>query len=113
MWLQRLNGIEKWTLAKRAEELLTMFEEKMLGRIHSPERENCGWRIRHNYELSKLCKDLVVVKLPRTECLTEYCKVNPGHPPKQKKTVNTMAGYCGNECTEDAEREEVACSCKR
>lgn len=54
-------GCETWTLTKKTEDILAMFERKVLRRIYGPVREDTGWRIRYNHELIRLYSDTNIV----------------------------------------------------
>jgi len=55
-------GSEIWTLTKSDENLLRIFERKILRKIYGPVREGDTWRIRYNEELNRLIKGKDVVK---------------------------------------------------
>jgi len=46
-------GSEKWTLTKSDENLLRIFERKILRKIYGPIQEGDIWRIRNNEELNR------------------------------------------------------------
>jgi len=48
-----MYGSETWTLTKADENLLRIFERKILGRIYGPIQEGDTWRIRNYEELNK------------------------------------------------------------
>ena len=47
------NGSETWTLTKSDENLLRIFERKILRKIYGPIQEGDIWRIRNNEELNR------------------------------------------------------------
>jgi hypothetical protein len=51
-----LCGCETWPLTLREENILRVFEQRVLGRIFGPERDEVagGWRKLHNEELHNL-----------------------------------------------------------
>ena len=52
---------ETWTLTRKAENLLNIWERKILQKIYGPVIENDIWRIRTNQELYHLYKDPPIV----------------------------------------------------
>jgi hypothetical protein len=63
-------GRENWTLSKKSENALSIFERKILRRIYGPVKDNGHWRIRYNKELYELHgePDLVTcIKLKRLQ----------------------------------------------
>jgi hypothetical protein len=55
-------GSETWTLTKSAENLLKIFERKILQRIYGPVQEGDIWRIRNNEELNRSINGEKIVK---------------------------------------------------
>jgi hypothetical protein len=55
-------GAETWTMTKKEEQALLMFERKMLGRIYGPKYEDGEWKSRTNRKLEKLSKGENIVK---------------------------------------------------
>ena len=51
-------GCETWTLTKKLEETIDIFERKILRRIYGPTQDANGWRIRYNHELYSLYDDI-------------------------------------------------------
>ena len=56
-------GAESWTLTKKEEQALLIFERKMFRRIYSPKYENGEWKSRTNRELEEISKGENIVKL--------------------------------------------------
>jgi len=56
-------GAEPWTLTKKEEQALLIFERKMFRRIYSPKYENGEWKSRTNRELEEISKGENIVKL--------------------------------------------------
>ena len=48
-----IYGSETWTLTKSDENLLRIFERKILQKIYGPIQEGDIWRIRNNEELNR------------------------------------------------------------
>jgi hypothetical protein len=48
------HGSETWTLSKKSENALSIFERKILRRIYGPVQDNGQWRIRCK-EMYELC----------------------------------------------------------
>ena len=59
-----------WSLTTTDEELLLVFERKILRMIFGPIRENGEWRIRYNHELQELYQHADVVQKIRTKRLS-------------------------------------------
>jgi hypothetical protein len=56
-------GVETWTMTKKEEEALLIFEMKIFRRIYGPKYENGGeWKSRTNRELEELSKGENIVK---------------------------------------------------
>jgi hypothetical protein len=55
-------GSETWTLTKSDENLLRIFERKILRKIYGPIQEGDTWRIRNNEELNRFIKREDIVK---------------------------------------------------
>jgi hypothetical protein len=56
------NGAETWTLTKKEEQALLIFERKIFIRICGPKYENGEWKSRTNRELEKVSKGENIVK---------------------------------------------------
>ena len=55
-------GSETWTLTKSDENLLRIFERKILRKIYGPIQEGDMWRIRDNEELNRSINGKDIVK---------------------------------------------------
>ena len=55
-------GAEAWTLAKKEEQALLIFEKKIFRRIYGPKYENGEWKSRTNRELEEMSKGENIVK---------------------------------------------------
>jgi hypothetical protein len=55
-------GAETWTITKKEEQALLVFEEKIFGRIYGAKYEDGEWKSRTNRELEKLSKRENIVK---------------------------------------------------
>jgi hypothetical protein len=63
-------GCKTWTLSKKSENALSIFERKILRRIYDPFQDNGQWRIRYNKELYELYSEpdlLTCIKLKRLQ----------------------------------------------
>ena len=49
-------GAEAWTLTKKEEQVLLIFERKIFRRIYGPKFENGEWKSRTNRELEEMSK---------------------------------------------------------
>ena len=57
-----LYGAEAWTLTKKEEQALLIFERKIFRRIYGHEYENGEWKSRTNRELEEMIKGENIVK---------------------------------------------------
>jgi len=55
-------GAEAWTLTKKEEQALLIFERKMFRRIYGPKYENGEWKSRTNRELEEMSEGENIVK---------------------------------------------------
>jgi len=55
-------GAEAWTLTKKEEQALLIFERKIFRRIYDPKYENGEWKSRTNRELEEMSKGENIVK---------------------------------------------------
>ena len=55
-------GAEVWTMTKKEEQVLLVFERKIFRRIYGPKYENGEWKIRTNRELEEISKGENIVK---------------------------------------------------
>jgi len=55
-------GVEAWTLIKKEEQALLIFERKIFRRIYGPKNENREWKSRANRELEEMSKGENIVK---------------------------------------------------
>jgi len=53
---------EAWTLTKKEEQALLIFERKIFTRIYGPKYENGEWKSRTNRELEEMSKGENIVK---------------------------------------------------
>jgi len=54
--------VETWTVTKKEEQALLIFERKIFRRIYGPKYEDGEWKIRMNRELEELNKGENIVK---------------------------------------------------
>ena len=57
-----LYGAEAWTLTKKEEQAVLIFERKIFRRIYGPKYENGEWKSRSNRELEDMSKGEDIVK---------------------------------------------------
>jgi len=57
-----LYGAEAWTLTKKEEKTLLIFERKIFRRIYGSKYENGEWKSRTNQDLEKMSKGENIVK---------------------------------------------------
>jgi len=55
-------GAEAWTLTKKEEQALLMFEREIFRRIYGPKYENGEWKSRTNREIEEMSKGENIVK---------------------------------------------------
>jgi len=60
-------GSETWTLTKSDENLLRIFERKILRKIYEPIQERDIWRIRNNEELNRSINGKDIVKVTNAQ----------------------------------------------
>ena len=56
-----MYGSETWTLTKRDEQRISMWERKVLRRISEPVNDRGEWRLRTNKEIYELYNELELV----------------------------------------------------
>jgi len=49
-------GAEAWTLTKKEEQALLIFERKVFRRVYGPKHENGEWKSQTNRELEEMSK---------------------------------------------------------
>jgi hypothetical protein len=81
-----LYGCESWTLTKKEEEKLNIFERKMLSKIYGPSCVNGVWRIKYNDELYNIHKEpstVKVIKIVRLKWLGYIARMEDNAPCKK------------------------------
>ena len=79
-------GSETWTLTKSDENLLRIFERKILQKICGPIEEGDVWRIRYNAELNRSINGMDIVKFIKAQgvrWLGHVEKIEVGAMPKR------------------------------
>jgi hypothetical protein len=79
-------GSESWPLKRRDENMLRIFERRILRRIYGQIKESGIWRSRYNHELYTLYNepDIVkVVKVVRLRCLGLLLRMQEQNPCKE------------------------------
>jgi hypothetical protein len=79
-------GSETWTLTKADENLLRIFERKILRKIYGPIQEGDTWRIRSNEELNRYIngEDIVkFIKVQRRRLLGHVKRMEVGAMPRK------------------------------
>jgi hypothetical protein len=57
-----MYGAETWTMTKKEEQALLIFERKIFRKIYGPKYENGEWKSRTNRELEGMSKGENIVK---------------------------------------------------
>ena len=82
-------GTEAWTMTKKDEQALLVFERKIFRRICSPKYKNGGWKSRKNRELEEMSKGENIVKwiswLGQLERMEEYRMPKKSSPKSWKE----------------------------
>jgi len=63
-------GAETWTMTKKEEQALLIFERKIFRRIYGPKYEDGEWKIRRNRELEELNKGENIVKFKKMDSIS-------------------------------------------
>ena len=86
---------ETWTLSKKTEMMLGIFERKILRRIFGAVQENSNWRIRYNHELYEQYKSLDIVtyiKFKRLEWAGHVCRMEESRVPRRSYLDGNIYG---------------------
>jgi hypothetical protein len=78
----------------KTEEMLDVFERKILRRIFGPTQDKKGWRIRHNAEIYDFYKDGKVtefIKFGRSQRAGHVIRMEEYHIPKK---AQQQTGHC-------------------
>jgi len=73
-------GAEAWTLTKKEEQALLIFERKMFRRIYCPKYENGEWKSRTNRELEEMRKGENIIKWIKGQRISWL-----GHPQRMEE----------------------------
>jgi hypothetical protein len=88
-------GSETWTLTKSDENLLRIFERKVLRKIYAPIQEGDSWRIRNNEELNRATngEDIVkFIKAQRIRWLGHVKRMEGGAMPRKMMEGRLFTG---------------------
>jgi hypothetical protein len=88
-------GSETWTLTKSDENLLRIFERKILRKIYGPIREGDIWRIRNNEELNRCINGediLKFIKGQRVRWLGHVKRMEMGAMPRKMMEARLFIG---------------------
>ena len=66
-------GAEAWTLTKKEEQALLIFERKIFRRMYGPKYENGEWKSRTNRELEEMIKRENIVKWIKGQRISWLC----------------------------------------
>jgi hypothetical protein len=84
-------GAETWTVTKKEEQAVLIFERKIFGRVCGPKYEDGEWKIRTNRELEELNKGENIVKWikgQRISWLGHLERMEEGRMPKKSSLKN-------------------------
>ena len=73
-------GAEAWTLTKKEEQALLIFERKIFRRMYGPKYENGEWKSRTNRELEEMSKGENIVKWIKGQRISWL-----GHPERMEE----------------------------
>jgi len=100
-----LCGAEAWTVTKKEEQALLIFERKIFRRIYGPKYENGGWKSGTNRELEEMSKGENIVKWikgQRISWLGHLRRMEEDRMPKKSSLKN----WKGREEGENQEKVE-------
>jgi hypothetical protein len=81
-----LYGCESWTLTKKEEEKLNIFERKILRKIYGPSCVSMVWRIKYNDEMYNIYKEpstVKMIKISRLKWLGHIARMEDNAPCKK------------------------------
>ena len=78
-------GAEAWTVTKKEEQALLIFERKIFRRIYGAKYENGEWKSRKNRELEEMSKGENIVKWIKGQRISRL-----GHRERMPKTIFTQ-----------------------
>jgi hypothetical protein len=103
-----LYGAEAWTLTKKEEQALLIFETKIFRRIYGPKYENREWKSQTNQELEEMSKGENVVKWikgQRISWLVHLERLEEDRMPKKIFTQNWNGREEGDDPGKDGKRK--------
>ena len=101
-------GAEAWTLTKREEQALLIFERKIFRRIYGPKYENGEWKSRTNRELEEMSKAENIVKWikgQRVSWLGHLERMEEDRMPKKPSLKNWKGQEEGEDPRKDGKRK--------
>ena len=81
---------ETWTLTKKEEQALLIFERKIFGRIYGPKYENGEWKSRTNRELEEMSKGENIVKWIKGQRISWLCPLERMEDDRMPKKIFTQ-----------------------
>jgi hypothetical protein len=84
-------GAEAWTLTKKEEQALLIFERKIFRRIYGPKYENGEWKSRTNRELEEMRKGENIVKWIKGQRISWLCHLERMEEDRMPKKILTRA----------------------
>jgi hypothetical protein len=104
--------VEAWTLTKKEEEALLIFESKIFRRIYGPKYENGEWKSRTNPELQEMSKEENIVKWKKGQKISWLSHVERVEEDRMPKKIFTQEleglrrrGRPRKGCKEEIERD--------
>ena len=101
-------GVGAWTLTKKEEQVLLIFERKIFRRIYGPKYENGEWKSRTNRELEEMSKGENIVKWikrQRISWLDHLERMKEDRMPKKIFTKNRKGREEGEDPRKDVKRK--------
>jgi len=101
-------GAEAWTLTKKEEQVVLIFERKIFRRIYGPEYENGEWKSRTNRELEEMSKGENIVKWikgQRISWLRHLDRMEENRMPKKIFTQELEGTRKGKDPGKDGKRK--------
>ena len=83
-------GAEAWTLTKKEEQAVLIFEKKLFRRMYCPKYENEEWKNRTNRELEEMSKGENIVKWIKGQRISWLCHLERMDEDRMPKKIFTQ-----------------------